>query len=1415
MARYVHRFIPQSGPEHSLMDSLEDLRPGAREIAQLDHATAVANMGWADYAADISRAEFDAHPNKYVIDTLIVLYDAEDPDNQDVDGNFTPTRECWAGYLDEPVKGQSVVRLGASGFGKLPDRTVKHWLWADYDTDQYQPTGPESDFPYDSDDEIRVDIGARAIKAIVQRKTEFKHPTGHTKLQSDAEADDVKVDLGQVEGLKAGMEITISGNAGGSIIDLAEYAISQGYTVSGHPLYGGSGICDGKPGNHALNSEHCDDDTGTGGDALDINWPGPDEPAKLAELAAYALAHYDAVIVELHYPGMGSGEPHYVPDTDDHMHIAFSGSVAAGPAITRTVAPDWHEGNTTVKLTNQLGSARSEGAEVTWNPDPEGRWASSAVGYYSNVDLGGVRLDIDLPRGKSNHYSLDVFKATGPDGAKTVVENIRLNKHRDDVLVELGNNRDLVGFTFARDHNAETKNADHFVARVKPITYGPFTTAKVYETWKIVRDVFEELNIDVTDVKHTSTNGLPFKVMPGRGSDALDAQAAVEDMVWLIFGGADGPEGKFRKYGDEGARVWVITDPHAQGALESMPRYEKLHLAYAHDGGFEDLVTMTANPNALSGGIKREYPQVIFQGNRPPPLALAQSFGQPIIDYLNTERYFGQKNFVEVEDSAAPGVLVPPTRVRPGDKARHPQENDATLRIQATSLNRDGTVTTSYPETIPPLERALALRDLLLNRGARQSRATLAGLNLRKPVKARNIRGTWKRIETVNGEHRFDGHANWADVDEDISGRAIFMREYHIKWRYRDDDGELVTDDDDDVIYYHDHIKLDSLEDNVNQLPSRYRFKDIRNPHKWDLEFAIDSISMQHKPSGFTQFYSLGRPPMPDPPQPETLVQKVDQHTITIDFDCDDAEETDSAGDSMLARGVGWFKAKRYKNGVAYGKVLQFKSTHKSWKAPKHTQADTFTTEVWGVDARGKLSQTVSVTTGQGAPPAPSVKPAALTFDRGGKKHIRAKGGFTYAGVDPDFHVHGYVIEWQSEDHNPTDSDPSEHKYKRVPVLNAYDPQTFVIRGLKKNEKVRWRYYAQATKNGHLSGPSQWSDIQTVTITRKPKKPTQVLVTGKHRGILARWPHPDRWNDGTFEGWDPSEVAYAIVRLRDTNGNQVNQVLFAGDDVAGPVSTNHHYFPLTKDQAGTQAPDGTITWNNYKVDVEIFGWDELSDGVVLSSGSAHATSLTATVGAHTHTGSGHHHGQSHGHGHQHRHNHNNQHRHAHKHTHAHKHGHKHKHTQTGYSALELPHTPSIHGHQFQNDGAHQHDFQHAHGGQTGSTNGHSHNIPSVGNPLTGTNGGHNHNFNQDASHTHDHFQALPQKDTSAMANDSDIAAILAGAADIADSDIQPATDNVGPGQTDDDFTGTQFDSTPTQDTTETISTSSGTTSEIL
>jgi hypothetical protein len=1359
MARYVHRFIRSGGADHSLMHTLE-VRPGELQIAALDKATILANMGWGDYAADISRAEFDAHPNFYEIDTMIVLYDAEDPDNIAGDGSFTPVRNCWAGFLDEPAIAADIVRLGASGFGKEADRLAKHWLWADYDVEQYQPTGEDSDFPYDSDPQIQVNVQGRVIRFRVGRKTEFKHASGKAKLQADTEADDEKIDLATVDGLKPGMTIHISGNAGGSIIDAAEDLQSQGFIIGGHPDYGGAGCCDSsREGCHTTTSNHCKNTTGTGGDALDYNWPGSDEREKLIEARAYLAANYSGIV------------ENFGPDNDPdgghqtHGHVAFSGASASVAPINRTVDPDWREGNTTVRLTNPVGAVYKAGSLVTWEPEHEGGWASSAAGYYPFVNLGGVRFDIDLPRGKDHRYELKVFKATGPDGTKHVVETFQLKKHKDDVLVELGNNKDLLGFTLKRDGKRQDKNADAFACKVRPITYGPYTTAKTYDTWKIVRDVGVELGWDTSGVQEIGlNNGLPYKLMPGKASKALDDQSAVDDAVWLALGGENGPELKYRKWGDEGNRVWVIVDPHAAGKLESMPRYEKMHVAYSHDHGFEDIVTLTADPNELSGGIHREYPEVIFSGNEPPPLALAQSFGQPIINYLNTERYYGSKNFVLVEDSANPGVTVPPTRVRPGDKAQHPLDNDVTLRIQQVTLNRDGSVTNDYPNRIPPLERALAVRQLLQNRGARQTRATLGGLRLSRPIKAQNVRGSWKKVETINGEERFDGHANWNDVDEDINGKAIFMREYALKWRYRiddpddPDDGKLVRDDDNDVIIHKRSIKLDSLEDDATQLPSRMRFTDIRNPHKYALEFCIDSISMQHKHSHYTDWFSLGKPPMAGAPQPENLVQKVNQHHGSIEFDCDDATEKDSSGDEMLARGVGWFKVKRYMNcadpdnpqpSERYGKVLHGRKTHFRWQAPKHTRQDTFTTEVFGVTARGRLSDVVRVTTGQGAPPAPD-KPGPLTFDKGGKKSIRAKGTFEYDPVtpDPDFHPEVFVIEWQEEEKNPTDADRIERKEKRVPVEEAYDPQNFQIRGLKKGEKIRYRIRAKLTQGGHMSAPSPWSDIQTVQVTRKPKKSGLVQVKGKRTGVLAKWTLPTTWNDNDPDGFDKTELAYTIVRLLDSSGNAI--VDADGNDIVATVAgdATHHFFPLTAEQVANGRTGGVPNWIFYRAGVDIYGWDDLSDGEVKAGSAARALGFGGTGTSHSH-GNG-----------RHRHPHSGQHRHNKSHGHttvSHRHAKgtgevivtvpssTHPHTIQNLhdhnTSIDMNHSGSTHGHQFQTDGSHQHRVFGANG-NTGpasvgtahvhSLNGHDHG------GQTDPSGSHGHSFNTDATHTHNH-----------------------------------------------------------------------------
>lgn len=282
----------------------------------------------------------------------------------------------------------------------------------------------------------------------------------------------------------------------------------------------------------------------------------------------------------------------------------------------------------------------------------------------------------------------------------------------------------------------------------------------------------------------------------------------------------------------------------------------------------------------------------------------------------------------------------------------------------------------------------------------------------------------------------------------------------------------------------------------------------------------------------------------------------------------------------------------------------------------------------------------------------------------------------------------------------------------------------------------------------------------TAVVELVPDRPASVTAKGRARGILVKCPHPTAWAgmSAGAEGFDKSEVAYFIFRLLDSAGNVI--LTDAEDFDSGPVLTNHHYFPLTRAQAGSQAANGVITWTDYTCDVEAFGWDEQSNGKRTNLALVHAASLTASAAPHNHTGGGHRHGK------QHRHTHSNTHQHSHG-GHSHppgSHNHPvpvHSHSASGgYTSGEMnTHSTSGHDHTIGSQINHNHGIQHNHTGTTGGPSGtvssfpaagpnHTHSIPSLTNAQSDPDGGHAHvMIGFEASHTHNHTSGLNAKPT--------------------------------------------------------------------
>lgn len=341
-------------------------------------------------------------------------------------------------------------------------------------------------------------------------------------------------------------------------------------------------------------------------------------------------------------------------------------------------------------------------------------------------------------------------------------------------------------------------------------------------------------------------------------------------------------------------------------------------------------------------------------------------------------------------------------------------------------------------------------------------------------------------------------------------------------------------------------------EDEDNNSIVKCEFPNIRKRHFWKAR--VKTVDRFNRHGEWSDWTAVGTPldttAPPRPKHPLTgdpgFLLDVDNHRIHLEWDAaEDPDDTDSdlkdpdpdishfqiegSDRSDFNKGLsGWWVQDRMHRGH-----------HKTFKRKKHPGPFHF--RVRSVDSSGNKSAWVTASANSNVPSTPNAAPT-ITFDRGGKKQLRAKVAFTYSGAATytDDDIDKFIVQLQAEDANPTADDPKRKRVHDIDKDESDDPQVVVFDGIKKNEKVRARYKVKDTR-GHESGWSAWSTIYTAGGNKKPGKVTGKQVSTKTRAVRVSYTPPTTWSDGTIDGFSLEEVDHYIVVLKGNNGIEITR----------------------------------------------------------------------------------------------------------------------------------------------------------------------------------------------------------------------------------------------------------------------------------
>jgi hypothetical protein len=1080
--RLVHYIV--NGAHVRILDGTTENVPTGARLAQFK-GQATAPGGFGPGEGLISKAERDAHLDVYANGALWCAYDADDPDNIDGDGAFTPDRVTWVGRVTEAfdVDGAN-ARLDAEGLAGVYERTAKHRLWQTYDLARWVEASSDP-FKFNSHDQFTVHIHQQhSITLKVKRGQTFKRANGKTTLAEDAKAGDKEIQV-----------------------------------------------------------RH--------------NWGG-----------------------------LSDGEV---------IHIG---------SATGNVASSYSDDSTSIPLQDGLAAGHKAGETVSWTaPNTPDKWWGGVVWTNPTDSPQSVAVEIRRPR-NTPEYWIEVCSfdfADAPHARLTVEQTIHVDgTDAHQQLVTIGA-RDSILVRIVR--TTETRKCREFEVNLREVRVNDLNGGDdTYYCWQVQSDIAGFHGDGTAQIDHDSVNAMP---LDGRGeSDAsiMDFTSTLSNKPWLRLHSGVGGSSYVR------VKAWSEAVYHL--AVEQFPVSLRKIKSYGHVTGpykFHHGIELPMRVEPTTGPVVSDEDFEV-QLDDPPHEEIAEIIYLNIANYVaRDDRYSGVATATRITDPD--GNEFPASRLKPGyttvlDNYRSGGGAGPHLSLHVEQIEyQNDQVVITWPDGYPEVERYLAHHKLMVDRGRHGISASLHGLGIGRPAKPGGSFG-YHLVDTRNGQKHFEGYASFAPVTLDIDGDPTGIDAYRVYWRYRHaTTGVLIPENQGGGPFHRVvHARDDDDTDSGNYFA---HFGPLAHPHEWAVEGVVRAVDVRglFSPLADSDWSAPVVPAAFAPSAPNTLVQRVDQHEIKLDWNSDDATETDHNGNPMLAQGMGEFVITRYLNGVRYGKILHTRSTHKTWPAPKHTTADTLRTDIYARDHYGNVSATATISSGRGSPPAPVSAPGPATFDRGGKKGVRGKLPFTYSGTDTDFHIDRFIIEYQAEDHTPTGSDPTHRITHHVAITDYNLAQLVSILKLKAGEQFRARYYAQATKGGHLSAPSPYSTVQTVTAPKKPGKVSSRLIRSKTRGVLAKWTEPTAWDDGTTEGWTQGEIAYNIVSLTDSAGTIVNDS--DGNPLTVRTRASHHFFALDPSEVGVAKG----------VKVDVYGWDEThvagDSGASATQGSAAGLGVVA------------------------------------------------------------------------------------------------------------------------------------------------------------------------------------------------------------
>lgn len=753
--------------------------------------------------------------------------------------------------------------------------------------------------------------------------------------------------------------------------------------------------------------------------------------------------------------------------------------------VSRHIRPDIDGNRLTFEVERFTAFPRHNGKPDSWASVPWVFWAPES-------DINRIQFDI-WKSADDNEYDLELIGKTADDPdlrtGVTVLHTWGLGAGGpDSVDFQIGSNYQLIGLRVRRTGPKLLKSKGRRW-KLSHVKVGGIVTTSPFDLSDGLEYLAGRLGVAAPnrDVQPTSTAMLPYDVSRATIGQAIDDLCMLDNYYWLVI--ATGAGEKRFYAGQFGRRAWTVTDVHQVLKILPAERFNKVRYEYYFGGGYTGSAHVTANPNPFPVGYDQTFQ---LQIEEPPIKILAEAWAQKVADYLAQERTTGSATLSQVEDPANPGVAVPIGEVRPGDKLTLPNWDNLEVYVDTISFSQDGALgEISFTSGNPLLDRMIARRQRLLNKGIDANKATLMMLDPERPAAPVIQEIAFSQEEARSGLRFYNMIVNWAAVTADILDDPTAVDTYNVRIRPLDGpNGDPITEQNGGG--WRKQTIKESVDDEREEddllidTPTKAIFTKLANPRHWYWQAQVQAIDLLGQRGVWSELTTPAiKPAAFQPSPPENVRCEVVPHRVTVEWkapdDPDDdpdvpdwkpdvksfqvqISETTNAGDRWLPANI--------------VNTDRLRGERKTFHVKK-TRGKTFYGRVRSVDAYGNKSAWVESNAAESEPPAPenlAIQYVITDRDRPNKYSLKASWDeVNFADGDID----RYIVQLQSTHHEDDDFNDAATLMTRrrfVDAKNDDDPGDYahIIFGQRVRRARIYRFRVRAVTVGNVKG--NWSD---------------------------------------------------------------------------------------------------------------------------------------------------------------------------------------------------------------------------------------------------------------------------------------------------------------------------------------------------